>query len=77
MAKEILLSINEDGIAKIYDDTYDITIHCEDEEEKQFTINRLNDVKWNKLKTEMLKQDNVEVLKLMNELEEEEKISEK
>jgi len=72
MAKEILLSINEDGVAKLYDDTYDITIHCENEKEKQFTINRLNNVKWNKLKAEMLKQDNVEVLKLMNELEEEE-----
>lgn len=27
--------INKDGIADIYDDTYDITIHCESEEDKK------------------------------------------
>lgn len=30
----ILLTINENGVAEEYDDTYDITIHCESEEEQ-------------------------------------------
>jgi hypothetical protein len=31
----IMLSIGEDGIARAYDDTYDITIHCESSEEQE------------------------------------------
>lgn len=31
----IILSIGEDGIAREYDDTYDITIHCESREEQE------------------------------------------
>ena len=31
----IMLTIGEDGIARAYDDTYDITIHCESEEEQE------------------------------------------
>lgn len=30
----VLLTINENGVAEEYDDTYDITIHCESEEEQ-------------------------------------------
>jgi hypothetical protein len=30
-----MLSIGEDGIARAYDDTYDITIHCESSEEQE------------------------------------------
>ena len=32
---EIMLTIGEDGIARSYDDTYDIVIHCESEEEQE------------------------------------------
>lgn len=31
----IMLTIGGDGIAKAYDDTYDITIHCESAEEQK------------------------------------------
>ena len=31
----MLFTLNENGIAEEYDDTYDITIHCESEEEKE------------------------------------------
>ncbi len=30
-----MLSIGDDGIARAYDDTYDITIHCESREEQE------------------------------------------
>ena len=35
MSDEILLTIGEDGKASLYDDTYDITIHCESKEEQE------------------------------------------
>ena len=34
MTDEIMLTIGEDGKASLYDDTYDITIHCESKEEQ-------------------------------------------
>lgn len=34
MSREILIYFDEDGKAKAYDDTYDITIHCESQEEQ-------------------------------------------
>ena len=34
MSDEIMLTIGEDGTASLYDDTYDITIHCESQEEQ-------------------------------------------
>lgn len=34
MSDEILLTIGDDGKASLYDDTYDITIHCESKEEQ-------------------------------------------
>ena len=34
MSDEIMLTIGEDGKATLYDDTYDITIHCESQEEQ-------------------------------------------
>lgn len=34
MEGELLLTIGKDGKARLYDDTYDITIHCESQEEQ-------------------------------------------
>ena len=34
MTDDIMLTIGEDGKASLYDDTYDITIHCESKEEQ-------------------------------------------
>lgn len=37
---------NEDGTFSAYDDTYDITIHCETEEEQKKVIERLKSTNW-------------------------------
>lgn len=37
---------NEDGAFSAYDDTYDITIHCETEEEQKKVIERLKVTNW-------------------------------
>lgn len=37
----ILLILNDDGVAEEYDDTWDVTIHCESEEEQKATIKLL------------------------------------
>ena len=42
MTDEIMLMIGEDGVAREYDDTYDITIHCESEEDCEKAIERIN-----------------------------------
>ena len=34
MTDDIMLTIGDDGTASLYDDTYDITIHCESQEEQ-------------------------------------------
>ena len=41
MSEGIMLSIGEDGIAREYGDTYDITIHCESREEQKEAIKSL------------------------------------
>lgn len=42
MSGEMTLVQNEDGAFSAYDDTYDITIHCETEEEQKKVIERLS-----------------------------------
>lgn len=37
---------NEDGTFSAYDDTYDIVIHCETEEEQKKVIERLESTDW-------------------------------
>ena len=37
---------NEDGTFSTYDDTYDVVIHCETEEEQKKTIARLESTNW-------------------------------
>ena len=37
---------NEDGTFSTYDDTYDITIHCDTEEEQKKVIERLKATNW-------------------------------
>ena len=39
---EISIMFDENGIAKEYDDTFDITIHCESEEEQNKVLEILN-----------------------------------
>jgi hypothetical protein len=42
MSDEIMLVFGEDGVARKYDDTWDITIHCESEEEQKLVWEKLN-----------------------------------
>ena len=42
---DVMEFINEDGTFSTYDDTYDIVIHCEIEEEQKKVIARLRGIK--------------------------------
>ena len=41
MSKDLMIYFDEDGVAREYDNTYDITIHCESEEEIQWALEKL------------------------------------
>nr|DAV40168.1 MAG TPA: hypothetical protein [Caudoviricetes sp.] len=45
MNGEMTFAQNEDGTFSAYDDAYDITIHCETEEEQKKVIERLRGIK--------------------------------
>ena len=42
MSDGIQLIIKEDGVAEIYDDTYDLTIHCTSEDEQKEVLKIMN-----------------------------------
>lgn len=46
MSDGFMLYLDDDGVARHYDDTYDITIHCESEEERQRAIEVINSRQW-------------------------------
>lgn len=46
MSDGITLAQNEDGTFSAYDDTYDVVIHCETEEEQKKVIERLESTNW-------------------------------
>ena len=46
MSDGITIMQNEDGTFSTYDDTYDIVIHCETEEERKKAIERLESTNW-------------------------------
>ena len=46
MSDEMALAQNEDGTFSAYDDTYDVVIHCETEEEQKKVIERLKATNW-------------------------------
>lgn len=52
---------NEDGTFSTYDDTYDITIHCETEEEQKKVIEHLKSTNWIPV-SERLPEDDTTVL---------------
>lgn len=49
MSEDLKIIANEDGTFSEYDDTYDITIHCESEADQKDVLARLNDthIEWN------------------------------
>lgn len=46
MSDGFMLYLDDNGVARAYDDTYDITIHCESEEEQQKAIEQLKSLQW-------------------------------
>lgn len=42
MSEELQLMLNDDGKFEKYDNTYDLTIHCESKEEQEEILNRLS-----------------------------------
>lgn len=46
MSDEFMLYLDDDGVARHYDDTYDITIHCESEEEQEKAIELIKSRQW-------------------------------
>lgn len=46
MIDEMEIVQNEDGTFSAYDDTYDVVIHCETEEEQKKAIERLKSISW-------------------------------
>ncbi|MDY5881944.1 MAG: hypothetical protein SPJ65_01250 [Roseburia sp.] len=46
MSDGMTLVQNEDGAFSAYDDTYDVVIHCETEEEQKKVIERLKSTNW-------------------------------
>lgn len=57
MSDELKLLINDDGEAEVYDDTYDITIHCTSMEEKNKAIKLLNEREWTPCKMSLPEED--------------------
>ena len=46
MTDGIMISIGADGVARMYDDTYDITIHCETQAEHDEAMKILQGFQW-------------------------------
>lgn len=46
MSDEMMLVQNKDGTFSAYDDSYDVVIHCETEEEQKKVIERLKSTNW-------------------------------
>ena len=46
MSEELKLVQNDNGEWELYKDTYDITIHCESEEEQEKVLNMLKGIQW-------------------------------
>ena len=62
MSDEIMLTIGDDGEATLYDDTYDITIHCESKEEQDEVRKALENIPHWIPVTERLPENEVNVL---------------
>lgn len=46
MSDGFMLYLDDDGVARHYDDTYDITIHCESEEEQRRAVEIIKSKQW-------------------------------
>ena len=59
MSETLCIMFDENGIAKEYDDTFDITIHCENEEEQNKVLEIL-DKRWIPVKYRDMTQEEIE-----------------
>lgn len=46
MTDELILTIDDDGVAREYNDTWDLTIHCEDEKVHNRVLEQLKSTTW-------------------------------
>ena len=58
----IKLTIGEDGIARMYDDEFDVVIHCESEAEQEQLIRELNRMKWTPTKEGLPEDDSMKLV---------------
>lgn len=58
--------IMNDGVFEEYDDTYDVTIHCTSEEERQQVMNKLNERAWIPADEELPSDDRYVLLSFSN-----------
>lgn len=49
---DIQILFNSDGVAELYDDTYDLTIHHESAQELEYTKELLRNMRWITASTE-------------------------
>ena len=61
MSDGFMLYLDDDGVARHYDDTYDITIHCESKEEQERAIALIKSRQWIPC-SEKLPEEDTEVL---------------
>lgn len=60
MSEELQFVLNDNGLFEEYDDKYDVTIHCETEEEQEDVLRRLS-MRWIPV-TEKLPEENGDYL---------------
>ncbi len=53
----IKLTIGEDGVTRMYDDEFDVVIHCESEAEQEQLIRKLNRMNWTPTKERLPEKD--------------------
>jgi len=44
--KSILCTVDKDGVLSLYDDTYDVVIHCSNKEDQEQTVKFIEDSNW-------------------------------
>ena len=66
MEDSILLMLNDDGVAEVYDDTYDIVIHCTSEEDQIRAIKLLRRLLWTPVQEQLPENDDYVLLSFAN-----------
>lgn len=64
--KSLMFTIDENGVADLYDDTWDITIHCASEEEQKAVIEKINRERWIPVEERLPEDDNFVLMSFEN-----------